>query len=94
MDQNDQINLQDLAVKCQSKKELYSVLYNNWDAYLPPLQFANSSYVRGVVTGELRYFFNLFGNYSLAHLSKWSKDHSRSDDQITYYWEDNGVCFF
>ena len=56
MDQSDQINLQELAVKCQSKKELYDVLCNDWDAYLPPLQFANSSYDWGVVTGELKVF--------------------------------------
>ena len=56
MVQNDQISLQELTIKCESKKELYNVLRNDCDAYLSPLQFPNAGKARWIIIEELNKF--------------------------------------
>ena len=53
MKRRETVNLKELALKCRSKKEVYNVLLFDWDVYLPPIQSANSSYIRGVVRGTV-----------------------------------------
>ena len=48
------LDLSQLSIKWRSKKELYDVL--SWDCciYMPPIQYANSNYVSGVITGTIK----------------------------------------
>ena len=48
------LDLKQLSIKCRSKKELYDVLVSDWGIYMPPIQFANSGYVRVIITGEIK----------------------------------------
>ena len=48
------LNLSQLAVKWKSKKELYDVLTNDWGLYLPPIEYANASYIFNIMTGKTR----------------------------------------
>ena len=57
MEEIDPIDLSKLAVKARSKKELYDVLLSDCGIYMPPIQFANADYVRGVVTGLIKVGF-------------------------------------
>ena len=53
MENLESYNINELAIKCKSKKELYDVMLNDCDVYLPPIQFANAPYMRGVVSGKI-----------------------------------------
>ena len=57
MEEITQIDLSKLAVKARSKRELYEVLLSDCGVYMPPIQFANADYVRGVVTGLIKVRF-------------------------------------
>ena len=91
MEQSVPVSLQELAVKCMSKKELYDLLCTSCDVYLPPIQFANASYVRGIVTGELNVIM-LPNDLGLAHMLKQRQAYSRADDTISLNRENSGVC--
>ena len=54
------VNIRNLAVKCRSKKELYSVLQSDCEVYMPPIEFANADYWRGIVTGKIKVIFFAF----------------------------------
>ena len=54
MEELVQINLENLSIRCKSKKELYDLLTHDCGLYLPPLQHANAQYIRGVVTGKTK----------------------------------------
>ena len=54
MERTEEINLRQLALKCHSKKEVYNVLLSDCDVYLPPIQFANSGYIKGVLRGTIK----------------------------------------
>ena len=49
MGRRETVNLKELTLKCRSNNEVYNILLFDWDLYLPPIQFASSSYIRGVV---------------------------------------------
>ena len=48
-------NINDLAAKCRSKYELYSVLTTEGGVYLPPLQEATQKYFREILIGWKQY---------------------------------------
>ena len=76
MERSVSLDLKQVSIKCRSKKELYDLLVSDWGIYLPPIQFANSSYVRGIVTGEIKVRFNQKAwQYSFACKSKRCSDH-------------------
>ena len=60
MDSCMSFDLKQLSLKCQSKKELYSLLATDGNIYLPPIKDTNAGYVRGVVTGTImvRFLFD------------------------------------
>ena len=51
MEETVPYNLNQLGIRARSKRELYLVLLNDWEVYMPPLQDSNAGYVRGVITG-------------------------------------------
>ena len=51
MEQLDPLNPGNLALKCKSKKEMYDTL-NDCGVYLPPIEYANASYIRNIMTGK------------------------------------------
>ena len=53
MERTEEINLRQLALKCCSKKEVYNVLLTDYEVYLPPIQFVNSGYIKGVLRGTI-----------------------------------------
>ena len=53
MEQLAPLNLGNLALKCKSKKEMYDVLLNDCGVYLPPIEYANASYIRNIMTGKV-----------------------------------------
>ena len=55
MEMNIDFNIKDLAAKCRSKYELYSVLITEGCVYLPPLQEATQKYLRDIITGSKLY---------------------------------------
>ena len=69
MEQNIPVNVNKLAIKCKSKKELYDVMLNDCDILLPLIQYANAPYMRGVLSGKILVgiFFNWF---EVQHISK------------------------
>ena len=52
------LELNQLSIKWRSKKELYDVLASDWGIYMPPIQYANSNYVSGVITGDIKVRIN------------------------------------
>ena len=54
MEGSNPIDLNRLAIKARSKKELYDVLLSDCGIYMPPIQFANANYVRDVLTGLIK----------------------------------------
>jgi hypothetical protein len=52
MEEDSNLNINELSIKCQSKKEVYSVLQVEGHYYLPPLAEANSDYISDVVSGD------------------------------------------
>ena len=54
MERSFSLDLNQVSIKCRSKKELYDVLVSDWGIYMPPIQFANSDYVRGIITGKIK----------------------------------------
>ena len=54
-----QINLKELSIKWRSKKDMYDLLATDADVNMPPIQFANIYYVRGVVKRDVKvvYFY-------------------------------------
>ena len=49
------ITVNDLAVKCKSKTELYNVLMREGNVYLPPKQDATQKYLRELLLGKKSY---------------------------------------
>ena len=52
------LDLSQLSIKWRSKKELYDVLSSDCGIYMPPIQYANSNYVSGVITGAIKVGIN------------------------------------
>ena len=46
------MNVNELAVVCQSMKEMYKILQIEGSIYLPPLEQANHRFVAQIVAGE------------------------------------------
>ena len=55
MEANEELTILDIALKCRSKKELYSVLTTKGNIYLPPLADCNQNYLRGIWNGSKLY---------------------------------------
>ena len=53
MEQNIPVNVNELAIKCKSKKELYDVMLNDCEFFLPLIQYANAAYMRGILFGKI-----------------------------------------
>ena len=53
MESTELYDINELVIKFKSKKELYYVMINDCDVYLPPIQFANAPNMRGVVSGKI-----------------------------------------
>ena len=64
MEQKVSLDISQVSIKCKFKKELYEILVADWGIYMPPIQFANSGYVRGVITGEVKVRFELTFKFS------------------------------
>ena len=62
----DPYNVNELAIKCKSKMDVYDVILNDCDVYLPPIQFANAEYIRAVISGKILVSLTLFTNTFLA----------------------------
>ena len=52
MEQLKEANLSELASHCKSKKEMYKLLTNSWDIYLPLIEYANAMDIRNILTGK------------------------------------------
>ena len=60
MDEQRQINLKELSIKCRSQKEMYGLLATDGNVKMPPIQVTNIYYVRrGVVKGEAKVVYFL-----------------------------------
>jgi hypothetical protein len=46
------MNVKELGVKCQSKKDMYKVLQVTGRIFLPPIEQANYQFIAQLVTGE------------------------------------------
>ena len=57
------MNVNELAVVWQSKREMYKILQVEGEIYLPPLEQTNHQFVAQIVTGEKQV------NYLLYNLS-------------------------
>ena len=55
MDQATDFTINDLAAKCKSKSEFYSMLATEGGLYLPPTQDSNQTYLRELLTGTKNY---------------------------------------
>ena len=55
MEPIQELTVLDVAAKCRSKKELYSVLTTEGDLYLPPLADWNQNYLWGIWNGDKLY---------------------------------------
>ena len=64
MDQNT-MNINELTVVCQSKKEMYKILQVEGGIYLPPIEQANHKFVTEIVSGE-KNVDNLINNLFLV----------------------------
>lgn len=52
MDMFEDYNVNDVGVKCRSKREVYTVLTTEGGLYLPPMQDATQKYLRALMLGE------------------------------------------
>ena len=53
MDCNEEVNMQQLTVKFQSKKELYDIIGIDCNVFLPLKHDVNSEYVSGIMTEDI-----------------------------------------
>ena len=52
METNQELSIVEVSAKLQSNKELYTILTKTGNLYLPPISYANQSYLRGVYNGQ------------------------------------------
>ena len=64
-------NAYELKIKCKYKKELYDAMLNDCEVYLPPIKFADASYMRGVVSGQILVSSFLLMNVLSACGQEW-----------------------
>ena len=76
MEESTEVNLRKVWVKWRSKKELFDFLSTDWDVFLPPIQYANASYVRGIVTGQLQVIVESYKSGKIAYLFESSKGYN------------------
>ena len=55
MDQRDKFTIVDLAVKCRSKAELYSMLIREGNIYLPLKQDSTQKFLREIMMAKKNY---------------------------------------
>ena len=55
MDQRDKFTVVDLAAKCRSKTELYSILIREGNIYLPPKQDSTQKFLREIMMAKRKY---------------------------------------
>ena len=52
MEASQELSIVEVSAKLQSNKELYTILTKTGNLYLPPISYANQSYLRGVCNGQ------------------------------------------
>ena len=55
MEAEQELSILEVSKKCQSKKELYTILMITGDLFLHPILFANQKYLRDIWTERKRY---------------------------------------
>ena len=50
-----EITMNELAIKCLSKKEVYNLLCNEGAVYLPPIQDTSRSFIYQILVGDKKY---------------------------------------
>ena len=70
-----------MALKWRSKKEMYDVLMNDCGVYLPPIEYANGSNIRNIMTGKTKVRKWLFTTYLLVYKMLWCENNISST-----YW--------
>lgn len=51
---NERIHLKDIAKVAQTKKEIYDLLVEEGDVFLPPLQTIYMSHLKNIISGKTR----------------------------------------
>ena len=55
METEDDFTVNDIGIKCRSKREVYSVLTSEGGLYLPPMPDCTQKFLRGVLIGDKSY---------------------------------------
>ena len=55
MEAEDDFTVNDIGIKCRSKREVYSVLTSEGTLYLPPMADCTQKFLRGVLIGDKSY---------------------------------------
>ena len=55
MEAEDDFTVNDIGIKCRSKREVYSVLTSEGGLYLPPMANCTQKFLRGVLIGDKSY---------------------------------------
>ena len=48
------LNIKAMALKWRSEKEMDDVFKNDCGVYLPPIEYANASYIWNIITGKTK----------------------------------------